>query len=221
MKHALSRLPVLSFSLPPFPPAGVADPAARFEALGDRYGALRGDIQDAREAAVQARSDAKAAAVAAYRAGKKPPDVAAVEADHKARVEALEQQVEALAGAVDEAGSEMARAIGEHRGEWLASLGPAAEDAAERFQTAIEAAQAALDEYRTARGAVDWLQGFDVRDAVAGEQQQFPGGSVKVDASRIRKNDQMVDPALLLEVALTVTEPAPDRRPRTHMVAAA
>jgi hypothetical protein len=210
-----TRRPIASFNLPPHPPEPVAEAYATFDRVASEWADLLGQIDDAGEQAKQAKADARDAVTAAAFAGKaNKTSIVAVEAEHRARVEELQEQADAVAVAVDQAGNELAQAIAANRAPWLDALAAAEQTAAERYAAAVLEAKAAVRDLAPARGAVGWLRDFDTGQAIVGRQQAFVGGRVDLDTTRVpRETRTPADRVLaLLDQVTAPAEPAKARR---------
>ena len=214
-----TRRPIAAFNVPPHAPVAVAEANQKFTEVGDTWGSLLGEIDDARESARKAKGDAKAAVTAAALAGKPSKvSIVGVEQEHLARVQELEEQAGAVASAVDEVGNDLAHAVAANRDEWLAELAKAEADATSRLVAALADARKALADLAPARGAVQWLQNFDADDATVGRQQAFAGGRLHVDTTSVRRETN-TDPATLLDVIAQTLEGPKPPKPRRHNVA--
>ena len=212
-----SRRPIASFTIPPHPPAPVAEAYAEYDRVANQWAALIGEISDAEEAGRKAKSDAKAAVTAAAVAGKQSKvSIVGVEEEHLGRVAELRERAGAIALAVDEAGNSLVQAIARNQEPWLANLADAEADAAKRVAAALKATRQALADLTPARAAVGWLQAFDAAQARVGRQPQFAGGRLHVDTTHVRR-ETTTDPKTLVDViATTLEQPKPptSRRPR-------
>lgn len=188
--RASSRRPIAAFSLPPHLPAAIAPKREKFDRLGDAFGGLLGEIDDAREERTRDRAAKIRAAADAHATGKKAPDLAAAAAEHDARIAALEAQLPALVIALDEAGNELAVAVAEHRAEWEQTLVAVQEEAVGRIRVALADLRAGVADLGPARAAVGWLADFDHNKAVAGQQNAFVGGRVDVDTMQVRRESR-------------------------------
>lgn len=92
----------------------------------------------------------------------------------------------------------------------------AGEAAQARATVALAELQAAVADVGNARLAVEWLDGFDVGGAIAGQQQQFAGGALRVDLGMGMQHEQPA--ARLLQIVGDALTPAEPTRPRTPVV---
>jgi hypothetical protein len=213
-----SRRPIASFDLPPHAPEPVQAAYAEFDRISTKWAAILGEIDDAREAARQAKAAAKQAVTEAAIAGKPTKvSIVAVEQEHLARVEELQEQADAVAVAVDQAGNELAQAIAANRDPWLDALAAAEDAAATRFVSALLEAKAAARDLGPARGAVHWLRDFNRNEAIVGRQHAFTGGRVDLDTTRVPRETRT--PAdRVLALLDQVAAPAEPPKPRRHRV---
>lgn len=203
MRQAGVPYAIATYPIPPHPPAPVQEAKDEFDTIATRWANTKGKLDDAKEALEAAKAADLRAVVEAATDGKdvKNPQVNAYAAE--ALIADLRVQVRGLDVAVDEAGNRLAEAIATHRDEWLPLLADAEDDATARFDRAIAEAQAALTDLRPARGAVTWLNGFDVALAPTGRQTPFAGGRLRVKSTGTLRGTY--DPSLLLEAAAKVT----------------
>jgi hypothetical protein len=214
---------VTAFSIPPHPPKAVADAYATFNRLGNEYGALAGEIADAREAAASEARDAVRSVADAAKAGRASKvDPAQVEREGMERVAALEARRDALLVAVDEAGDELCVSIAENRSEWIDNLGRMKQEAATRYDRAIADALAALRDFAPVDRACEWLTDFRHVSTMRGMGQQFSGGKVTVRDERFVRGAgaEPKDPADLLRLAAQATAAPEVPQTRRHTVAA-
>jgi hypothetical protein len=192
----------------------VAEALAAFDALGERWGQTKGDLDDARGAIKEAEAEDIKAGADVYAAGKTPRDLSKREDAARAKVETLESQLAALSVAVDQAGDALAQAIAEHRDEWAETQAEVEEEAAFSFARKMEEAQAALSELRAARGGIEYLRNFDVKEAIVGRQPQFSGGKIIVEAEGFGPLRGEHRPEDLLTLAAKAAEPVAEPEPR-------
>ena len=220
MKAGESKIPVAAFALPPHQPLPVAEARVRFDRLGDEWAAAKGELRDANEAVSVARAaDVRAIADAAA-AGRKVVDQTKHEREARAKIEQLERRIEGLAVAVGEAGNELARVIGRNKAPWLELLAAAERDAASRYAAAVREALKALVDLAPARGAVEWIEQFDVSEAIVGRAWEFSGGRVRVEGESFGTFRGELDPAVLLKLAAKAEKPIEPPKSRRHKVAA-
>jgi hypothetical protein len=211
VRHIGSATPTASFSIPPEPPAAVAEAEAAFAAVADRYARTVGEIQDAEAELVRAEAADIRAAVDAYAAGDEPKKIGEQAAKVEQQIATLRKRLTALTVAVDEAGNTLADTIEAHRDVWLEQIAAAEAAAAARFQQAIDDLRAAIPDLKTSRGAAGWLGTFSASSAHFGKQSQFPGGRLVVSSRKPgRLRGEPVVSALIDLAALAVTpEPKP------------
>lgn len=188
--RASSKRPIAAFALPPRLPASLASKREKFDRLGETFGELLGEIDDAREAKTNDKAAKIRAAADAHAAGKKVPDLAAAAAEHDARIAALEAQLPAVMVALDEAGNELAEAVTEHRAEWAETLVAVQEEAVERIRVALAELRAGVVDLGPARAAVGWLRDFDHGKAAVGQQTAFVGGRCDIDTTQVRRESR-------------------------------
>jgi len=197
-----------AYAIPPHAPPEVAEAKTEFEPIATRWADMKGELQHAEEALAAAKATDLQAIVKAAEQGREVKDAQANQRKAELLITDLRFRLKGLDVAVDQAGNRLAEAIAKHRAEWLPLLAEAETDAATRFDEAVAAARAALDELRPARGAVDWLHRFDSDRARVGQCTPFTGGRL-----RVKSHDHLLkgefDPALLLDVASKVTTEEP------------
>jgi hypothetical protein len=194
---------VAAFAIPPHPPEAVAKVKRDFDGVAGRWAAVKGELQDAEEALKEAKAFDLRALVNAAEQGREVKDPQAKTRKAEAEIADLKARLRGLNVAVDEAGNRLAQAIARHRHEWLPRLAEAEVEAAARFDEAVAAAVAALDQLRPARGAVAWLTAFNVEQAQRGEAAQFAGGHLEVKSTGLLRGT--FEPGLLLATATKVT----------------
>jgi hypothetical protein len=204
-----TRGPIASFAVPPHAPPAAARAIAKFEKVGDAYGAIQGAISDVEEAQAQAVTEARAQAVEDAKAGKKASvSVVDVENEYARKLADLKGQEQVLRAAVDEVGNELALAIAENRADWLANLEAEASEIEARYDKAVAEGQAALADLGPARGGVRWLQEFSHSRARIGQESQFSGGQVTLRYRFPGTLQTDWNPRELLAAAAEVTSPA-------------
>lgn len=208
MRSSGSPTAVSQFSLPPAPPQAIAAAADVFEEAVAQLQAAKTSLREAKAGEHDWRSSAD------------PAEAVRLRDASNARIDAEETRVHALDRALDAAGDKLARAVGEHRGEWIASLAPTAQRAAEDYAAALDAAAEALRLMAGARGAVGWLEEFDVGLAIVGQIAQFPGSRVEIANERLIPLVERFDAAMALRLARKAIDPPAPQVRRTHRVAA-
>jgi hypothetical protein len=196
----------------PVPPNATEAPAAahaEFDRRGDEWATVRGEIDDAKQAAKAAVGDALRAAVDAVTAGRQAKvDPAALEAEWAAKIAALQSRERVLLAAVDEAGDRLAFSIAESRDEWIESLERTKAVAVREYLQAIEDAKSALAAFAPIGNAIAWLREFEHVATCRGYGTAFPGGRVRIDGpNSIGPLSGQHDPAALLDLAATAAEP--------------
>jgi hypothetical protein len=195
---------IAAYTIPPHAPPEVTEAKAEFDAIATRWADTKGELQDAQEALAAAKEADLQAIVDMAKQGKSVKEAQARQRKAEDLIADLRVTLKGLDRAVDEAGDRLAEAIAKHRREWLPRLAKAEADAAERFDQAVIEARAALDELRPARGAVDWLNRFDVDLARSGRNPQFAGRRLRVRSNTGALRGEH-DPTALLDLAAKVT----------------
>jgi hypothetical protein len=212
---AIARSPIASFNLPAQRPEAVEEAYARFDAVGDELGRVRGEIEDAEDALVAAEAADLRRVADAAGAGKSV-DPEQEQKTARARLEELRARLPGLTLAVDEAGNEVARAIAEARSEWIEQLTATIASTAAGYEAAIEAARAAAATLGPAVQGIEWLREFEVGPATVGRVSQFPGGRLRLNVRRLFLPGspphldirEPVDADVLLAVAAKATDPS-------------
>jgi len=195
---------ITAYAIPPHAPPEVAEAKSKFDAIATSWADTKGELQDAVEALPAAKEADLRAIVTMAEQGKSVRDAQVHRRKAEVLITDLRVRLKGLDRATDEAGNRLAEAISQHRDQWLPRLAEAEADATVRFDEAITQARSALADLRPARGAVEWLQGFDAAQAQAGECAQFAGGRLRVQ-SRGGVLKGVFDPTLLLDLAARVT----------------
>jgi hypothetical protein len=224
MKNSsVSKTPLAAFSTPPHAPTAVAEARAKFDAIGDKWGRTRGELEDAQNEARGAKLEDAQEVADRVAAGKKltESEIGKREREAHIKITSLERQLAGISIALDKAGNDFAIAIDANRDEWLVVLEPVTSDAEARYAAALEAAQAALADLKPARGALNWLRDFSAEDARVGRQTQFSGGRLTVRRDRLGPLHGEHNPDDVLKLAATLLDP-PERKvyggdhPDTH-----
>lgn len=213
MRNPSSKMPIAAYEIAPYPPKEVAAEKASFDALGDEWGRLRGELDDAKEAAVQAKRNAVRDGADAYKAGKEPPDVAKIVREYEEKIDALGGRLNALSVAVDEQGNALAASIAANGDAWVALLRQQRDEGAARYDAAIADAKRALADFAPLDRACEWVAGFEAGPATVGRVFQFTGGRVQIP-NDVMRGGEALDPRKLLEQAARATAPvvAPQAR---------
>jgi hypothetical protein len=205
MKHPGASDPIASFDIAPIPPKAVAEAAKRFDDVATKWAALVGDAEDATAAIEAAKAKDIADAAEALVAGDDVADPTLHEREARQRLAVIEAALPSLRVAVDRAGNDLAAVIDANREAWLEKIDAQEEKTAARYAAAVTEAQAALAALKPLRGAIEWLENFDTREATMGYQPQFAGGRVVVKVrSGLFRGDHAADE--LLRFAAQATE---------------
>lgn len=207
MKSFISKNATATFTIPPSPPDAVAESYRRFTDLADKMGMLDGEIDDAEQAIVEAEAEGIRKAAAAYAAGDEPGDIDKPARAARAHLSGLRLRREGLNAALDTAGNQLAEVIAANRENWIDLLVETDAEASARYDRAIAEARAAVADLKPARSAIEWVQQFDAARARHGEQGQFAGGRLRVNGRARGPLRGEFDPAVLLELAATLTAP--------------
>lgn len=204
MRQSGSPTPIAAYTIPPHAPPAVTEAKAEFDAVATRWAETKGDLQDAKEALVKAKTADIRAVVDAAEQGRDVEDAQAHEREAQTKLDDLQVRLRGFGIATDEAGNRLAQAIAQHRDQWLPLLAKAEAEAANRFDEAVAEAQAALTELRPARGARTWVATFDAGQAQVGHNPQFSGGRLRVIGEGVDLRGEF-DPVALLALASLVT----------------
>lgn len=210
---------ITAFNVPQGAPAPVTEAMEEFNRIGDHYGRLAGELEDAEAALEAARAEDVEAAAAAYAEGRTVEDATARERTAQGKVAALRTALKGAEVAADRAGDALLTPISEAREAWLAEAERAEEEAASRYDEAVAEARAALDALGKARSAVTWLRGFDANVARAGEYVSYLGKSEPIFAESLRGHKEDVRALLALAAEATAPEPLAYGDPRRAAVA--
>jgi hypothetical protein len=206
-RNHTSRAPLATFHIPPDPPPPVAEAYSYFDDVADKLARRIGEIQEAEEAVDTAKDEDRAAMLEAIDAGKDlPANPNKRQLAAEAKLEALRSTVPALEQAVDAAGNRLAEEIGKVAKTWAEALEPRRQEAADRYAAGIEQAQEALTAIKRTRGAIAWLNAFNVEEARVGRVRPWHGGGqARIEDHRGRE----YNPADLLQLAATLNDPPP------------
>jgi hypothetical protein len=148
-----------------------------FDRVGDSFGALEGDIQDAREGGNAALAEAARANADAHLAGKEPTfNLAELQEAQASKLAALRSGLPAIESAIDEAGNALALAIDDERGAWLAEVDALEAQATDKFDALLAETRQALTELEVLRSEQAWLARWNLADNLHGHNvSPFPG----------------------------------------------
>lgn len=210
---------IAAYAIPPNPPAEVAEALAGFNRIGDQYGRLVGELEDATAAVEAARAEDTRAAAAAFAEGKTVEDATAREREAQAKVAELRSLLAGAEVAVGQAGDALLPLIAEAREAWAAELQSAEQEAAERYDAAVAEARNALELLGKARSAVTWLRDFDAGAARVGQIPGYHGKAQPITAETLRGQQHDVRDLLALAAEATGPGTLPYGDPRRAAVA--
>lgn len=217
-----TRDPIATFAVPPNPPSEVADALAKFDTAGTRLGELQGQLQDLEQAHKTQLADARQQSIQAVADGKRNPvDLHKLEQDQAREIQTIRRHIEVASGAVHLLGDRLATSISEHADTWADQFQPVIETASATYDQALTQATTSASEIAQARGAAEWLQGFDADLAKAGRQPEFRGGTVRIEIElRDGLSSGNVTPATLVKILRRLLDQDTPPEPRTVRVVA-
>jgi hypothetical protein len=167
MRLPVVRGPVTNFTIPPLPPAAVADAYANYDRLCDKLAELQGELADAKDAIEAGSKQAIQDDVLAIVGGGKAKS-GVVSQERETAIAELEQRLLTLERAADLAGNDLADAVAANKDEWLAALDQRQTEAVAAYRAALAQTQDAARALGSARRASEWLATFHAGRAKIG-----------------------------------------------------